>query len=42
MLVLRAASGITEYLACHLGDLPNSGASAELRLFQLQPDGTYR
>ena len=42
-----AALGIVEYLACHPGDLPDPeaddpGSPAELRLFRLQPDGTYR
>ena len=42
-----AALGIVEYLACHPGDLPDPeaddpGSPAKLRLFRLQPDGTYR
>ena len=46
-LALYAALGIAEYLACHPGDLPDPeadepGTPAELRLFQLQLDGTYR
>ncbi len=46
-LTLYAALGIAEYLTCHPGDLPDPdandpGAPAELRLFQLQPDRTYR
>ena len=46
-LALYAALGITEYLVCHPGDLPDPeagdpGSPAELRLFQLQPDGAYR
>ncbi|MCY4521106.1 MAG: Uma2 family endonuclease [Caldilineaceae bacterium] len=46
-LALYAALGIVEYLACYPGDLPDPdagepGSPAELRLFQLQPDGTYR
>ena len=46
-LALYAALGIVEYLACHPGDLPDPeanepGTPAELRLFQLQPVGTYR
>ena len=46
-LTLYAALGIAEHLACHPGDLPDPdaddpGAPAELRLFQLQSDGTYR
>ena len=46
-LELYAVLGITEYLACDPGtppdpDADDPGSPAELLLFQLQPNGTYR